>query len=101
MEMHIMQIIRFVVYVITVLLAILLMKRADDNDWLRRGIMIISAIIILFNPKISTITYLVLGTTLETIMTTVGIGLTIAFLLVLGLTIVIFPMVALFRWVIR
>ena len=101
MEMHIMQIIRFVVYIITVGLAITLMYKADDNDWLRRLILVVSGVVILFNVKIGVFTYLILGTTLETIMTAAGGAFVILFLLVLGVTIVIFPLVALFRWVIR
>ena len=73
MEMHIIEIVRFIVCIMSVFVAILLMIRADDNTAMRRLTVILAAVLIFFNRQIGYMTYLLIGSTLESIIAVMGL----------------------------
>lgn len=97
MEMHIIEIVRFIVCIMSVFVAILLMIRADDNTAMRRLTVILAAVLISFNRQIGYMTYLLIGSTLESIIAVMGL----TFVLIIGLVIMLFPILALLKWVIH
>lgn len=97
MEMHIIEIVRFVVCIMSVFVAILLMVKADDNTAMRRMSLILAVILIFFNKQIGCMTYLLIGSTVETLITVMGL----TFVLIIGLVIMLFPIIALLKWVIH
>ena len=97
MEQHIIEIVRFAVCIIAILAAILLMVKADDNNIMRRLAVAFAVLLVYFNEQIGEMTYLLIGSTLEALMAAMGV----MFVVVLAVTIMILPLVALFRWVIH
>ncbi len=94
MEQHIIEIVRFAVCMIAVLVAIVLMIKADDNNVMRRLAVVFAALLVHCNEQIGTITYLLIGSTLETLMAAMGV----TFVIILAAVIMILPLVALLRW---
>ena len=97
MEMHIIEIVRFAVSIMSVLAAILLMIRADDDTAMRRLTVVLAAVLIFFNKQIGYMIYLLIGSTLESIMAVMGL----TFILIVGLVIMLFPILALLKWIIH
>ena len=97
MEQHIIEIVRFAVCIIAILVAILLMVKADDNNIMRRLAVAFAVLLVYFNKQIGVMTYLLIGSTLETLMAAMGV----TFVIVLAVVIMILPLVALFRWLIH
>lgn len=97
MEMHIIEIVRFIVCIMSVFVAILLMIRADDNTAMRRLTVILAAVLVFFNRQIGYMTYLLIGSTLESIIAVMGV----TFVLIIGLVIMLFPILALLKWIIH
>ena len=96
MEQHIIEIVRFAVCIIAILVAILLMVKADDNNIMRRLAVAFAVLLVYFNKQIGVMTYLLIGSTLETLMAAMGV----TFVIVLAVVIIL-PLVALFRWLIH
>ena len=97
MEQHIIEIVRFAVCSLAILVAIVLMVKADDNNIMRRLAVAFAALLVYCNEQIGVMTYLLIGSTLETLMAAMGV----TFVIVLAVVIMILPLVALFRWVIH
>lgn len=97
MEQHIIEIVRFAVCVMAILVASVLMVKADDNNIMRRLAVVFAALLVYFNEQIGVMTYLLIGSTLETLMAAMGV----TFVIILAVVIMILPLVALFRWVIH
>lgn len=97
MEQHIIEIVRFAVCIIAILVAIVLMVKADDNNIMRRLAVAFAALLVYCNEQIGVMTYLLIGSTLEALMAAMGV----TFVVILAITIMILPLVALFRWVIH
>lgn len=97
MEQHIIEIVRFAVCILAILVAIVLMVKADDNNIMRRLAVAFAALLVYCNEHIGVMTYLLIGSTLETLMAAMGV----TFVIVLAVVIMILPLVALFRWVIH
>ena len=97
MEGHIIEILRFAVCIISILIAVILMIKADDNNAMRRLAVAFSVLVICFNEQIGVMTYLLLGSTIETIIAVMGV----TFVVILAVVVMIFPVIALFRWVIH
>lgn len=93
MEAHILEIIRFAVCLLSVVLALILMIRAQDNSILRRLSAIAAAAVIYFNEAIGSAVYLVLGSVIETLIAVMGMG----FVLVLGIVIMLLPVILALR----
>lgn len=97
MEGHIIEIVRFAVCIIAILVAVALMIKADDNNAMRRLTVAFAVLLVYFNEQIGVMTYLLIGSTIETLMAAMGV----TFVIILVATVMIFPLIALFRWVIR
>lgn len=97
MEAHIIEIVRFAVCIIAILIAVILMIKADDNNAMRRLSVVFALLLVYFNEQIGIMTYLLIGSTLETLMAAMGV----MFVIILAVVVMIFPLIALFRWVIH
>lgn len=95
MEAHIIEIIRFIVYIVTILMAVALMIKADDNNAMRRLSVAFAVLLVCFNEQIGVMLYLLIGAILETVMAVMGM----VFLVILAVTVMILPLIALFRWI--
>lgn len=94
MEQYIIEIVRFAVCIMAILAAIVLMIKADDNNIMRRLAVAFAALLVYFNEQIGVITYLLIGSTLETLIAAMGV----TFVIIMAVVIMILPAVALFRW---
>lgn len=94
MEQHIIEIVRFAVCIMAILVAIVLMIKADNNNIMRRLAVAFAALLVYCNEQIGMMTYLLIGSTLETLMAVMGV----TFVIVLAVVIMVLPLVALFRW---
>lgn len=72
MEQHIIEIVRFAVCNMAILVAIVLMIKADDNNIMRRLAVAFAALLVYFNEQIGVMTYLLIGSTLETLIAAMG-----------------------------
>lgn len=94
MEAHIINIVRFMVCFLSLITAIIAMLKADDNNAMRRLSAVLAAVLIYFNEQIGSMTYLTIGSTIEALITTAGVG----FVLILAASVMILPIVFLVRW---
>lgn len=94
MEAHIISIVRFMVCSLSLVTAIVAMVKADDNNAMRRLSAVLAAVLIYFNEQIGSMAYLTIGSTIEALVTSAGVG----FVLILAATVMIFPIVFLVRW---
>lgn len=97
METHIIEIVRFSVCVMAVLVSIMLMIKADDNNALRRLSAVLAAVLVYFNEQIGCVTYLLIGSAIETLIAVMGV----IFVIILAVVIMIFPLIAIFKWTIH
>ena len=97
MEAHIIEIVRFAVCIISILVAVILMIKADDNNAMRRLVVAFSVLLVYFNEQIGVMGYLLIGSTIETLVAAMGV----TFVIILAAVVMLFPLVALFRWVIH
>ena len=68
MEQNIIEIVRFAVCILAILVAIVLMVKADDNNIMRRLAVAFAAFLVYCNEQIGVMTYLLIGSTLETLI---------------------------------
>ena len=94
MEDHIINIVRFAVCLLSLIIAIVLMIKADDNNAMRRLSAILAGVLILFNEQIGSMAYLTIGSTIETLLATAGVG----FVLTFAVVVMIFPIIIIVRW---
>lgn len=94
MEQHIIEIVRFAVCIMAILVAIILMIKADDNNIMRRLAVVFAALLVYCNEQIGMMTYLLIGSTLETLMAAMGV----TFVIILAVVIMVLPLVAFLRW---
>lgn len=97
METHIIEIIRFTVYVLTVVLGLICMIKAQDRSVFRLFSGAAAAVTVGFNVQISQVLYLILGSALETLFAAMSVG----FIILLAAVIMLFPLLAAARWLIR
>lgn len=97
MEVHIIEIVRFAVCIISILAAVILMIKADDNNAMRRLVVAFSVLLVYFNEQIGVMGYLLIGSTIETLIAAMGV----TFVIILAAVVMLFPLVALFRWVLH
>ncbi|MCD8146018.1 MAG: hypothetical protein LUD84_01865 [Clostridiales bacterium] len=100
-ETYFVLMVRFVVCLAATIGAVVIMVKADDNAATRRLACALAALVILFNERIGYFAYLLFGSVLETILVSTSLVFALAFVLVLLVVIVTFPLVAVCRWVIR
>lgn len=94
MEAHIIDIVRFATCLMALITAIAAMIKADDNNAMRRLSAVLAAVLIYFNEQIGAMVYLIIGSTIETLIATAGVG----FILILAAVIMILPFIAIIRW---
>ncbi len=94
MEEHIIDVVRYGVCVSTLIISVIAMFKADDNNAMRRLSALLGAILIFFNEEIGRITYLLIGSLIELWITLMGVG----FVLIAGLIIMFLPVIWAFRW---
>ena len=85
MEIHMINIVRFMVCFLSLVTAIVAMRKADDNNAMRRLSAVLAAALICFNKQIGAMVYLTLSSILEALTLTAGIGAYIALLVVIVL----------------
>ena len=94
MEEHIINIVRFAVCLLSLITAIVAMMKADDNNAMRRLSAILAGVLIFFNEQIGSLAYLTIGSTIETLLATAGVG----FVLTFAVVVMIFPIIMIVRW---
>lgn len=94
MEEHIIDVVRYGACVSTLIISVIAMYKADDNNAMRRLSALLGAVLILFNEEIGRITYLLIGSLIELWITLMGVG----FVLIAGLIIMFLPVIGAFRW---
>ena len=94
MEDHIINIVRFAVCLLSLIAAVVAMMKADDNNAMRRLSAVLAAVLIFFNEQIGSMAYLMIGSTIETLLATAGIGFVLTFAVVL----MFFPIIIIIRW---
>ncbi len=94
MEEHIIEVVRYGVCVTSLIVAVIAMIKADDNHAMRRLSALLAAVLIYFNEEIGHITYLAIGSTIELLITLMGVG----FVLIAGIIIMLLPAILAFRW---
>ena len=97
MEEHIITIVRFLTCVVSLVGAIIIMVRADDNQVTRVSAAFIAAAMIYFNQEIGRVFYLVLGSAIESLLALMGVG----FVLLLGFVLMVLPLALLFRFLVH
>ena len=61
MEMHIIDIVRFATCILSFIIAIVAMIKADDNNAMRRLSALLAGVLIFFNEQIGSMVYLLIG----------------------------------------
>lgn len=97
MEQHIIDVVRFGFCISSLAIAIAAMVKADDNNAMRRLTAALEALIIFFNEQIGQSVYLLIGSTIEVLIATIGLG----FVLIAGIVIMLLPVLAALRWMAR
>ncbi|MDO5415484.1 MAG: hypothetical protein Q4F78_08480 [Bacillota bacterium] len=94
MEAHIINVVRFAVCLLSLVTAIVAMVKADDNNAMRRLSAVLAGVLIYFNEQIGSMAYLTIGSTIEALMATAGVG----FVLALAIVVMLFPFIFIIRW---
>lgn len=94
MEMHIIDIVRFATCILSLIIAIVAMIKADDNNAMRRLLALLAGVLISFNEQIGSMAYLLIGSSIELLIATAGVG----FVIVLTAVIMVLPILAVIRW---
>ena len=94
LQQHLLLIVSFLLYILPTIIAIILMLKAEDRNWLRRIIVIISVMIIYFNKHLSMIIFSILGSIIESIATVAGAILFVVLCIVLALL----PIILVIHW---
>lgn len=94
MEAHIINIVRFATCFLALAIAIIAMVKADDNNAMRRLFTVLSAVLIYFNKQIGHVIYFMIGSTIEVLITSAGVG----FVLVLAAVVLFLPIIVVIRW---
>lgn len=97
MEAHIINIVRFATCMLALIIAVIAMIKADDNNAMRRLAAGLAAVLVYFNEQIGAMVYLLIGSTIETLIAVSGVGL----VLILAAVIMLLPLIAVFRWLIH
>ena len=97
MEMHLIMIMRFLVCFIALVAGGVVMFKADDRAWMRRSAAVLGVAAVLFNEKIGSWLYLVVGGLIESSIALMGVG----FVVILAAVIMLFPLIFVVRWLIH
>lgn len=94
MEAHIINIVRFETCLTVLITAIVAMLKANDNNAMRRLSAALAAVIIYFNEQIGSMVYLTIGSTIEALIATAGVG----FVIILVVVVMLLPFIIAVRW---
>ena len=72
LQQHLLLIVSFLLYILPTIIAIILMLKAEDQNWLRRIIVVVSVLITYFNRNLSIIIFCIFGSAIESIVTMAG-----------------------------
>lgn len=97
MEMHLIMIMRFLVCFIALVAGGVVMFKADDRAWMRRSAAVLGVAAVIFNEKIGSWLYLVVGGLIESSIALMGVG----FVVILAAVIMLFPLIFVVRWLIH
>lgn len=97
LQEHLLLIVSFLLYILPTIIAIILMLKAEDRNWLRRIIVIVSFLIIYFNKNLSMVIFCIFGGIIESIVTMAGVVVFIALCIVLALL----PIILVIHWLIH
>ena len=97
MEAHIIDIVRFISCILALITAIIAMVKADDNNAMRRLSAVLAGVLIYFNEQIGSMVYLLIGSTIETLIAAAGVG----FILILAAVVMLLPLLLAFRWLVH
>ena len=97
MEMHLIMIMRFLVCFIALVAGGVVMFKADDRAWMRRSAAVLGVAAVIFNEKIGSWLYLLVGGLIESSIALMGVG----FVLILAAVIMLFPLIFVVRWLIH
>lgn len=97
LQQHLLLIVSFLLYILPTIIAIILMLKAEDRNWLRRIIVIVSFLIIYFNKNLSMVIFCIFGSIIESIVTMAGVVVFIALCIVLALL----PIILVIHWLIH
>lgn len=94
MEAHIINIVRFETCLLVLITAIVAMLKANDNNAMRRLSAALAAVIIYFNEQIGSMVYLTIGSTIEALIATAGVG----FVIILVVVVMLLPFIIVIHW---
>lgn len=94
MEAHIINTVRFETCLTVLITAIVAMLKANDNNAIRRLSAALAAVIIYFNEQIGSMVYLTIGSTIEALIATAGVG----FVIILVVVVMLLPFIIAVRW---
>lgn len=97
LQQHLLLIVSFLLYILPTIIAIILMLKAEDRNWLRRIIVVVSFLLIYFNRNLSIILFCILGSAIESIFTIAGAVLFVVLCIVLALL----PIIIVIHWLIH
>lgn len=97
LQEHLLLIVSFLLYILPTIIAIILMLKAEDRNWLRRIIVVVSVLITYFNRNLSIIIFCILGSAIESIVTMAGAVLFVVLCIVLALL----PIIIVIHWLIH
>lgn len=97
LQEHLLLIVSFLLYILPTIIAIILMLKAEDRNWLRRIIVVVSVLLICFNRNLSIIIFCILGSAIESIVTMAGAVLFVVLCIVLALL----PIIIVIHWLIH
>lgn len=97
MEMHLIMIMRFLVCFIALVAGGVVMFKADDRAWMRRSAAVLGVAAVIFNEKIGSWLYLLVGGLIESSIALMGVG----FVVILAAVIMLFPLIFVVRWLIH
>ena len=97
LQEHLLLIVSFLLYILPTIIAIMLMLKAEDRNWLRRIIVVVSFLLINFNKHLSMITFYIFGSIIESIVTIAGAVLFVVLCIVLA----ILPIIIIIHWLIH
>lgn len=97
LQQHLLLIVSFLLYILPTIIAIILMLKAEDRNWLRRIIVVVSVLITYFNRNLSIIIFCIFGSAIESIVTMAGAVLFVVLCIVLALL----PIIIVIHWLIH
>ena len=97
MEIHLIMIMRFLVCFIALVAGGVVVFKADDRAWMRRSAAVLGVAAVIFNEKIGSWLYLILGGLIESAIAFMGVG----FVLILAAVIMLLPVIIVIRWLIH